>query len=89
MAKFIKGQSGNPTGRPKQDNELKKLAKAKTHDAFNTLVKLMADEEASTRLGAAKIILEYGWGRPTQAVELSDGEGGPAILQIVQQKAPQ
>ena len=84
MAKFVKGQSGNPTGRPKQDNELKALAKTKTKEAFATLLELMADNEPSVRLGAAKVILEYGWGRPTQAVELSDAEGGPAILQIVQ-----
>jgi len=76
---FVKGQSGNPGGRPKEDNELKALAKAKTPDAFKRLVELLKSDDESIQLGAVKTIFEYGWGKPKQEMEVTGKDGSPII----------
>jgi hypothetical protein len=52
---FVKGKSGNPSGRPKVDPEIKALLDACTPDAINTLVEIMRDKtaQASPRVTAA------------------------------------
>ena len=69
---WVKGQSGNPGGRPKQIGEVRDLAREHTEEAIGTLVGIMQDEgaPASARLQAAQAILDRGWGRPSQAVEV-------------------
>lgn len=84
MAKFQKGQSGNPGGRPKDDNELKKLCKAATKESYSRIAEIaQSAEDEGVRLKANTWILEYGWGRAKEQIELSGEDGGPAILQIV------
>ena len=59
--------------------------RAKTHGdaALKVLVEIMNDIEAphNARASAANALLDRGYGRPFQAVGLTDGEGGP--LQVV------
>lgn len=64
---FKKGQTGNPSGRPKKSNEEKALTiacKEKTLDAFNILVSLLDSKNESLRFRAAATILERGFGKP-------------------------
>ncbi len=70
------GQSGNPAGRPKDYAVMRDLARQKTEKAINTLVSIMDGRKspANARVAAAVAVLDRGWGRPTQAMELSEGE---------------
>lgn len=58
--------------------------RAKTHGdaALNALVSIMGDDEAphSARVSAANAILDRGYGKPRQAVEVSGPAGGPVTI---------
>jgi len=65
---FRPGQSGNPSGRPKEDRTIRDLAKEHTADAIETLVTISKNPEASdsARVQASTALLDRGWGKPTQ-----------------------
>src|SRR5947209_5566217 len=78
---FKSGQSGNPGGRPKRpaDAEAHQViadvrAAARSHTARgNPNAQTNAIEKApwATRVAAANAVLDRGWGKPSQAVELA------------------
>ena len=83
MAKFIKGQSGNPGGPPKELAEVQAIARQHSPAAISTLAQIMEDKKAppAARIAAAQAILDRSYGRPPQAVKLSgDEEGSPIQL---------
>ncbi len=69
---FQKGSSGNPKGRPPIIREVQELAKEHTPDAINTLYEIMTDKRinGSARVQAATQLLDRGWGRPKQSVDV-------------------
>lgn len=78
---FEKGQSGNPSGRPKRTlpdgRHLSDVAKDCTVEAVQALVGVLRSKEASAIavVHAATAILDRGWGRPNQMVQLSAAAG--------------
>ena len=62
------GQSGNPGGRPKITADIKELARVHTLDAVKALVEALARPEHA--VPAAGMLLAYGYGRPTQNVNI-------------------
>ena len=70
---FVKGQSGNPGGRPKVVGEVQELARSHTADAVTTLAEIMRDTEAApaARVAAANALLDRGYGKPLQSSTVS------------------
>ncbi len=73
---FQPGHSGNPTGGRKADKTVKALAREHTAAAIETLASILKNEAAteSSRVQAATALLDRGWGRPLQQLEV--GEAG-------------
>lgn len=82
--KFLPGNPGGP-GRPKKvltaqelfdqqvRRDLKAVAKQNSPEAFRTLLEIMRDTTVGVqhRLNAASQILDRGWGKPTNHVDVS------------------
>lgn len=65
---FAPGQSGNPGGRPRTLIDVQELARQHTEQAIRTLVQALDDPKL--RVQAACALLDRGWGRPVQSVEI-------------------
>lgn len=75
---FEKGRSGNPGGRPKEDAEVKALAREHGPAAIRKLAALMECGNPRTEVAAATALLDRGFGKPAQAIiATGDEDGGP------------
>jgi len=79
---FEKGKSGNPGGRPKENNEVKELARKHSKEAINRLVFWMKGEDARVSVSASIALLDRGHGKPMQSTEIT-GKDGKDIAIIV------
>lgn len=82
---FQPGQSGNKGGRPKKTEEertLEQMCKDKTPDALATILEIMSNGvNERARLAAGQYIIDRGWGKAKESVELS----GTVNLSIAEQ----
>lgn len=69
---FQPGQSGNPSGRPKESPELKAAARQWTEQAIQVLADALSDEKTQNRIMAANALLDRGYGKPGQSVDLGN-----------------
>ena len=80
---FPKGQSGNPGGRPRDEQKVAELARSYTTEAIETLVELMrSGNDERVRGTAAQALLDRGWGKPKLEV-VSDEAGYVQALRAV------
>lgn len=84
---FVKGQSGNPHGRPKAEGKVRAYAQRKGMAAIKKLFKLMNDDNPRVAVVAAQAVLDRAFGKSPQAFELPDGNF-PTLIRIEFVQAP-
>ena len=79
---FQPGQSGNPSGRPRADPEVKEILKAAAPDAARKLVELMNSKNEKIAFQAAQEILNRTQGKPEtmQKIEFSNNDDRKLIV---------
>lgn len=79
--KFPKGKSGNPGGRPKVLGEVQELARLHAPSVIVELARLALKAKSETaRIAAIRELLDRGYGRPRQAMEITAPAGDPLQL---------
>jgi hypothetical protein len=65
---------------------LESLAREQTETAINTIISIMNEQtvDARTRLAAAAMLLDRGWGKPKETYAM-EGREGPALRRIVRE----
>ena len=75
---FPKGKSPNPCGRPKKTQDevkLEEACRAKTREALATIIDIMENGSSDrVRLAAAGFIIERGWGKARERIEVEPVE---------------
>lgn len=70
---FKKGQSGNPLGKPKENPEIKELARQHSTEAFNKIIQLMKSDDDKIAFAASREVLDRGYGKAPQSMEVTGG----------------
>ncbi len=78
---FQKGRSGNPGGRPKEDGDVKVLARQHTHEAVKRLAQWLRSDNPKASVSAAIALLDRGYGKPAQAI-VGDANADPVALVV-------
>lgn len=78
-----KGQSGNPSGRPRADAALRDAAREYTQEALDVLAGCLKSKSAAIKIKAARELLDRGWGKPRQSVELGATDDVSVRVQVI------
>ena len=83
IGRFIKGYSGNPGGRPKDEHNVIELARSYKTEALETLVELMRDgKDERVRGNAAQALLDRGWGKPKVELLTENADYRAALQEV-------
>jgi hypothetical protein len=73
---FVKGQSGNPGGRPKRAEFEKKARKAVDEKVVDAWIDEV-EKRGEDWMRASELLAAYGYGKPPATVEVTGEDGGP------------
>lgn len=79
---FVKGQSGNPSGRKPVDPLVQEMFSRLIPQAMAAVEECLKSPRPEIKLKASELIFDRSWGRPAQAVEVSGKDGGPLVAVI-------
>ena len=77
---FVKGVSGNPGGRSKADKELVQLARDNSNEAMARILFWLRSNKPMASLKAAQIILDRGYGKAREIVQIETDEGFKGLV---------
>ena len=82
---FVKGVSGNPSGKPKELQNVVMQARRMTPLVLRTLRRILLDEQASkqAKVAACQVVLDRGWGRAKQAIESDVTLHGDSLIEAL------
>jgi hypothetical protein len=81
---FKKGQSGNPSGRPKVVLDIQTRVRAQTKANIDRMIACRdQDDDRQLALRAAIALHEIAWGKPNQAVAMTGSDGGPLRVEVI------
>jgi hypothetical protein len=89
--KFIKGYSGNLSGRTKSDHSIRDLARTYSTAAIKTLAEIASNPNSSdnSRVAACNAILDRGFGKPMQHQQNENVNVGMSYLDYLEMIAEQ
>jgi hypothetical protein len=73
------GVNPNPNGRPKVVAEIRSLAREYGPHAIARLAELSKSREGAVAVNACRVLLDRGYGRPEQAIEVTSGAQGDSV----------
>jgi HEAT repeat protein len=76
-----KGESGNPGGRPRENAEIKRLAREHAQRAIERLAELMNGDDPRVAVSAAQALLDRGFGKPAQSITGGDEDDLPLRIE--------
>lgn len=87
MGRFAKGQSGNPGGRPKSDDDVKALARVHGPAVITELARILAaGKTEAVRVSAGAILLDRAYGKAAPSPEERE-DTRALIVQLVKYRS--
>lgn len=80
--RLVAGQTANRNGRPKVAIEFRQKARAAVDEHVIDAWVTEVEQQGPKWLEASKLLAEYGYGKPTQAIEHSGLEGTPLGISV-------
>ncbi len=77
---FVKGKSGNASGRPRVVEEFKLRARRVVDKHVIQYWEREIANEGPNAMKASELLSAYAYGKPSQAVEVSGKDGGPITV---------
>lgn len=65
----MKGQTGNPRGRPRENEDVRAAAREHTAEAIARLADWMRSDDPRASIAGCTALLARGWGQPSQPMD--------------------